>query len=118
MNIFIVQKLVFLNLNICKYIFYIFFLILVVNLVACSSTPDSPPLAADKFACNKDLHIEYPLQQLEKTAKQSEFLPIHKNKDAYQWRLAFVDQAKKSLDIQREITLSSLSEFKFCGSCR
>jgi len=89
------------NLNhLFCYLTNIIFFLVTFSLVACSSTPENPPLADDKFACKKDLHIDNPIQQLEKTATQSEFLPIHKNKDAYQWRLAFVDQAKKSLDIQ------------------
>jgi len=100
MNIYLEQKCFSINIFYYKFVLRVISLIFAISLAACSSTPQSPPLASSEFACKTDLHIEDPLQQLEKTAKQSEFLPVHNNKDAYQWRLALVDQAEKTLDIQ------------------
>ena len=72
----------------------------VLILTACSSTPGKPPLADEKFACVKDLHVGDPIQQLASTAKKSNFLQLHENNKAFQWRLALIDQAQKTLDVQ------------------
>ena len=100
MDISLQQKCISINIFYYKFVLRFISIIIALSLTACSSTPQSPPLASNEFSCKTDLHIKEPLQQLERTATQSEFLPVHNNKDAYQWRLAFVDQAKSTLDVQ------------------
>ena len=73
---------------------------MLILLSACSATSSKPPMENSTFVCNKDLHVENPIAQLDSTAKTSDFLSLHENKDAYQWRLALVDQAEVSLDVQ------------------
>lgn len=69
-------------------------------LCACSTTSSKPPKENSAFACDKDLHIDNPIAQLDLTAKKSDFVSLHESKEAYQWRLALVDQAEESLDVQ------------------
>ena len=69
-------------------------------LAACSSSSSKPLMENSAFLCDKDLHTDNPIAQLDLTAKTSDFLPLHENKVAYEWRLALVDQAKETLDVQ------------------